>query len=108
MKKSKKNNLKRSKGITNFYPTYLEGNHDKVTPTSAPYTTEFQSVIPRYELSMSETRDKGTGPTFLETSYLSLKKTLKKKSPSSIKKSSVRSSKDTLNQKKKIRTDFWH
>ena len=68
-KKIKKSNWKRLNGTTNFYPSYLDGNQDKVTPTSATYRTEFQSIIPRYDLSMTETRDKGTGPTFLETAY---------------------------------------
>ena len=68
-KKNKKVNWKRLSGTTNFYPTYVEGNLDKVTPTSATFKTDFQKVIPRYDLSMTQTRDKGTGPTFLETSY---------------------------------------
>ena len=84
-KKSKKNNWRRLKGTTNFYPTYVETNSDVVTPTSASYRTEFQSVIPRYELSMTETRDKGTGPTFLETSYQTPKYPHTKKTKSTFK-----------------------
>ena len=109
VKKSKKNNWRRLKGTTNFYPTYVEGNNDIVTPTSASYRTEFQSVIPRYELSMTETRNKGTGPTFLETSYQTPKNPLSKKNKSSCtnKKSRLKTSKAKPNKKKKIRTDFW-
>ena len=108
-KKSKKNNFRRLNGTTNFYPTYMEGNNDIVTPTSASYRTEFQSVIPRYELSMTETRDKGTGPTFLETSYQTPKNPHTKKNKSSFtnNKSSLKKSKTKPNNKKKIRTDFW-
>ena len=65
--KRRKANWKRLKGTTNFYPTYVDGNLDKVTPAAATYITQFQTVIPRYDLSMSETRNAGTGPTFLDT-----------------------------------------
>jgi len=68
-KKHRKADWKRLKGTTNFYPTYVDGNLDKVTPAAATYSTQFQTVIPRYNLSMSETRNAGTGPTFLETAY---------------------------------------
>ena len=44
-KKNKKVNWKRLSGTTNFYPTYVEGNLDKVTPTSATFKTDFQKVI---------------------------------------------------------------
>ena len=60
---------KRLEATTNFYPTYVDGNKDKVTPTAATFTTQFQTVIPRYNLSMTETRNEWTGPTFLETEY---------------------------------------
>ena len=60
---------KRLEATTNFYPTYVDGKKDKVTPTAAIFTTQFQTVIPRYNLSMTETRNEGTGPTFLETEY---------------------------------------
>ena len=63
-KKHRKADWKRLKGTTNFYPTYVDGNLDKVTPAAATYSTQFQTVIPRYSLSMSETRNAGTGPTF--------------------------------------------
>ena len=58
-----------SKVPQNFYPTYVDGNRDKVTPAAATFKTHFQTVIPRYNLSMTETRNEGTGPTFLETEY---------------------------------------
>ena len=67
--KRRKASWKRLKGTTNFYPTYVDGNLDKVTPAAATHSTQFQTVIPRYDLSMSETRNAGTGPTFLETAY---------------------------------------
>ena len=37
---------KRLEATTNFYPTYVDGNKDKVTPTAATFTTQFQTVIP--------------------------------------------------------------
>tara|TARA_B100000686_G_scaffold231562_1_gene239142 strand:+ start:259 stop:600 length:342 start_codon:yes stop_codon:yes gene_type:complete len=94
---------------TNFYPTYVDGNKDRVTPTSATFKTKFQTVIPRYNLSMSETRNEGTGPTFLETEY----------HPTSIRPKTINKSKEHApyksepifklprHKKKKIRTDFW-
>ena len=100
---------KRIKATTNFYPTYVEGNKDKVTPTAAVYSTQFQTVIPRYNLSMTETRNEGTGPTFLETEY----------QPTSLRPKTVKKSKEHVScisepifklprhKKKKIRTDFW-
>ena len=108
-KKIKNNYWTRLKGTTNFYPTYIDGNNDKVNPASSSYRTEFQPVIPRYDLSMSQTRDRGTGPSFLEHSYQTPKKPLNKSNFTfKTKKSSVSKSKMILNQKKKIRTDFWH
>ena len=100
---------KRLKGTTNFYPTYLEGNLDKVTPAAATYSTQFQPVIPRYDLSMSETRDAGTGPTFLETAYQAPTNNPdpKKQSTNTNLESSERKLKQTRHKKKKIRTDFW-
>ena len=100
---------KRLKATTNFYPTYVDGNLDKVTPAEATYNTQFQTVIPRYELSMTETRNAGTGPTFLETEYQvptknnSPEKTSKDKTPES----SEQKFKLPRHKKKKIRTDFW-
>ena len=100
---------KRLEATTNFYPTYVDGNKDKVTPTAATFTTQFQTVIPRYNLSMTETRNEGTGPTFLETEY----------QPTSLRPKTVKKSKEHAyyksepifklprHKKKKIRTDFW-
>ena len=100
---------KRLEATTNFYPTYVDGNKDKVTPTAATFTTQFQTVIPRYNLSMTETRNAGTGPTFLETEYqpTSLRpKTVKKlKENDSYKSEPI--FKLPRHKKKKIRTDFW-
>ena len=108
-KKKKTTIWKRLEGTTNFYPAYVDNNRDKVTPTSAIFRTEFQKVFPRYDLSMTETRDKGTGPTFLETAYQKSKstKSIKNKYYCRIKKNSVRSSKEQNYNKKKIRIDFW-
>ena len=91
-KNKKKHNWKRLEGTTNFYPTYVDNNRDKVTPASPTFRTDFQKVIPRYDLSMTETRDKGTGPTFLETSYQNPKK-LKLKNPKSSLKTKISSKK---------------
>ena len=100
---------KRVEGTTNFYPTYVDGNKDKVTPTAATFKTQFQTVIPRYNLSMTETRNEGTGPTFFETEY----------QPTSLRSKNVKKSKEHTScksepifilprhKKKKIRTDFW-
>jgi len=109
-KKRRKARWERLKGTTNFYPTYVEGNLDKVTPAAAAYSTQFQTVITRYNLSMSETRNAGTGPVFLETAY----QPPENKSPDSVKQtgesppeSSVTKPKLPRHKKKKIRTDFW-
>jgi hypothetical protein len=51
--------------LTNFYPLY-DGANDQVDRVSPVRRTIFQRVIPRYELSTSETRDEGVGPTFIE------------------------------------------
>lgn len=59
----------RLEGTTNFYPQYLDGQRDRVTPIAPVQPTEFQRVEPRYQLSMSETRDTGLGPFFLEVEY---------------------------------------
>ena len=107
-KNHRKARWKRLEATTNFYPTYVDGNKDKVTPTAAIYSTQFQKVIPRYNLSMTETRNEGTGPTFLETEY----------QPTSIRSKTVKKSKElksyksepifklTHNKKRKIRIDF--
>ena len=100
---------KRLEATTNFYPTYVDGNKDKVTPTAATFKTQFQTVIPRYNLSMTETRNEGTGPTFLETEYR----------PTPLRPKTVKILKENVSyksepifklprhKKKKIRTDFW-
>ncbi len=108
-KKKVKVEWKRLKATTNFYPTYVEGNLDKVTPTSSPYNTQFQTVIPRYDLSMSETRNAGTGPNFLEIEYQPPSKNQEQKSyPKDIAKNPIKElSKRKTNKKKKIRTDIW-
>tara|TARA_Y100001934_G_scaffold208200_1_gene246266 strand:+ start:350 stop:529 length:180 start_codon:yes stop_codon:yes gene_type:complete len=58
---------------------------------------------------MTETRDKGTGPTFLETSYQTLNKLNLKKNKliSKIENNSKKTSEIENCKKKKIRTDFW-
>ena len=107
-KKQKRPTWKRLKGTTNFYPTYVDGNSDVVTPTSATYRTEFQKIFPRYELSMTETRDKGTGPTFLETEYNPPNDKINKQiTPKKHSLSDKLKSKSQHRKKKKIRTDFW-
>ena len=100
---------KRLEASTNFYPTYVDGNKDKVTPTAATFKTQFHTVSPRYNLSMTETRNEGTGPTFLETEYR----------PTSLRPKTVKILKETVSyksepifklprhKKKKIRTDLW-
>ena len=107
--KRRKASWKRLKGTTNFYPKYVDGNLDKVTPTAATYNTEFQTIIPRYNLSMSETRNYGTGPTFLETEYQPPAENNgpAKKSAESPQKLPEPQTKPPRNKKKKIRTDFW-
>jgi len=55
-------------GVTNFYPKY-DSTKDRVFPVHQITPPIFQSIIPHYQLSMSETRDMGTGPTFLEVEY---------------------------------------
>ena len=100
---------KRLEATTNFYPTYVDGNKDKVTPTAPTFTTQFQTVIPRYNLSMTETRNEGTGPTFLETEYqpTSLRPKTVKKPKERVSYKSEPIFKLPRHKKKKIRTDFW-
>ena len=107
--KRSKASWKRLKGTTNFYPTYVDGNLDKVTPAAATHSTQFQTVIPRYDLSMSETRNAGTGPTFLETAYQppSQNSDPEKQSTGTPQESSERKLKRPRHKKKKILTDFW-
>ena len=107
--KRSKASWKRLKGTTNFYPTYVDGSLDKVTPAAATHITQFQTVIPRYDLSMSETRNAGTGPTFLETAYQPPSENPDpEKQPKDIPpESSERKLNRPSHKKKKIRTDFW-
>ena len=100
---------KRLEATSNFYPTYVEGNKDKVTPRTARFKSQFQTVIPRYNLSMTETRNQGTGPTFLETEYqpTSLRPKNVKKSKKHVSYKSEPIFKLPRHKKKKIRTDFW-
>ncbi|MFP4484987.1 MAG: hypothetical protein ACLFO1_09060 [Spirochaetaceae bacterium] len=56
--------------LTNFYPLY-DGTNDQVDRVLPVRHTIFQRVIPRYELSTSETRDQGVGPTFIEVPGIS-------------------------------------
>jgi len=53
---------------TTFYPLYDGANDqvDRVTPVRRAF---YQAVLPRYQLSTSETRDLGTGPGLEEISY---------------------------------------
>ena len=107
--KRSKASWKRLKGTTNFYPTYVDGSLDKVTPTAATHSTQFQTVIPRYDLSMSETRNAGTGPTFLEIAYQPPTENPdpEKQSTDTLPESTERKIKLPPHKKKKIRTDFW-
>lgn len=57
-----------SRRVTTFYPQYGE-NRDKIQPVRGVFPTMFQEVIPRYDLSASDTRDDGVGPMFEETPY---------------------------------------
>ena len=105
----RKSRWKRLEATTNFYPTYVDGNKDKVTPTAAIFTTRLQTVIPRYKLCMTETGSEGTGPTFLETEYqpTSLRPKTVKKSKEHVSYKSEPIFKLPRHKKKKIRTDFW-
>ena len=58
--------IKRPNVRTNFYPTYTDGEKDKVDAVRAVRGTKFQQVVPYYNLSMSETRNDGMGPMFVE------------------------------------------
>ena len=94
----------RLKGTTNFYPTYVDGNKDLVTSIESSRKSEFQTIIPRYELSMSETRDQGTGPNFLEIEYKSKNTFTKRKQKGKTDKFFFKIPK---HKKRKIRLDFW-
>ncbi|NBC30648.1 MAG: hypothetical protein GVY29_11750 [Spirochaetes bacterium] len=52
--------------LTNFYPLY-DGANDQVDRVLPVRRAIFQRILPRYELSTSETRDEGVGPNFIET-----------------------------------------
>lgn len=55
----------RSVPMSGFYPLY-DGANDQVDPVAPVARAAFQQIIPRYELSSSETRDTGLGPAFYE------------------------------------------
>lgn len=55
--------------LTNFYPRYNAAN-DQVDPIIRVQPVAFQRVIPRYDLSTSETRDTGLGPAFIANPWL--------------------------------------
>ncbi len=99
----------RLKATTNFYPAYVDGNRDKVTAILSTRATKFQTVVPRYNLSMSETRNEGTGPFFLETEYHTpaYRQDTKIHSKAESVTSDSLSFKLPRHKKKKIRTDFW-
>lgn len=90
-----------SRYTTTFYPQYGEGR-DKVTAVSAVRPTRFQQVIPRYNLSATETRDQGVGPVFEEVAY---NHPMEPKHPTKIKKSPQRPA-PKKKKVRKIRYDF--
>ena len=51
---------------TNFYPLY-DFDRDQVNPVSGIRPIKLQRIIPRYELSTSDTRDEGVGPVYEAT-----------------------------------------
>lgn len=55
----------RSVPLTGFYPLY-DGANDQVEAVAPVARAAFQRIIPRYQLSSSETRDTGLGPAFYE------------------------------------------
>ncbi|MBF0279396.1 MAG: hypothetical protein HQM13_16485 [SAR324 cluster bacterium] len=57
-----------SRRVTTFYPQYGEGR-DVVEAIRPVQITKFQQVIPRYNLSATDTRDDGVGPMFEEVPY---------------------------------------
>ena len=59
---------RRLRGTTTFHPQYGDGR-DTVVPILPTRPIQFQTVIPRYRLSASETRDQGVGPFFEEVAY---------------------------------------
>ena len=109
-KKRKQTPWHRLVGTRNFYPQYLDGARDRVTPIAPVQPNEFQRVEPRYQLSMSETRDTGLGPMFLEVEYptpeqrtngtVNAKQSGEGEEPEPLFKCPVHA-------KKKVRTDKW-
>ncbi len=55
---------------TLFYPQYEKARRDYVSPVKRIVRTEFQVVIPYYELSQSDTQDDGTGSFFEQSNDL--------------------------------------
>jgi hypothetical protein len=109
-KKRKQTPWYRLEGTTNFYPQYLDGANDRVTPIAPVQPTEFQRVEPRYQLSMSETRDTGLGPMFLEVEYPTPEQRDKgavNSRPREVEKPPEPLFKSPIHAKKKIRTDKW-
>jgi hypothetical protein len=51
--------------LTNFYPLY-NGSNDQVDPVLRVQPVLFQRILPRYDLSTSQTRDQGLGPMFAD------------------------------------------
>ena len=49
--------------LTTFYPLY-SGGRDGINAITPVRPVRFQKVLPRYELSTSDTRDEGVGPMF--------------------------------------------
>ena len=99
----------RLQGTTNFYPTYVDGGKDRVTPVAASRRSDFQTVIPRYRLSMSETRNDGTGPNFLEVEY---EVPVFRRNKESQFPELPRTKEETLfslprHERRKVRIDFW-
>ena len=107
--KKTKLNPRRLQGTTNFYPTYVDGNKDRVTPVGAARRTEFQTVLPRYSLSMTETRNEGTGPNFLEVEYSvpAYRRNSESKKPQKVEKKEEPLFKLPRHKRRKVRLDFW-
>ena len=109
-KKRKQTPWHRLEGPTNFYPQYLAGARARVTPIAPVQPNEFQRVEPRYQLSMSETRDTGLGPMFLEVEY----PTPEQRANGSVNAKQLDEEKEPeplfrcpVHAKKKVRTDKW-
>jgi len=63
VRRKKKRFPNREYPTTNFYPMY-DFDRDQVNPVSSIRSIKLQRVIPRYELSTSDTRDEGVGPVY--------------------------------------------